>query len=138
MTYAELIERHRSLQKVDWFAASDYFGSQYIDKPIKLPLVDQDTTEEVHLFLSSEKGPHKHKRYTVRAFWSESGRITTIGPFCVFTKGEAQDFLALLTRAPRRLEDILKAHEETHMSNSFEEVHDTFNKVFTGFDEECL
>jgi len=40
-------------------------------------------------FLTSEKGPHGPRRYTVRQFNPQGGDVSTVGEFNVLTKDEA-------------------------------------------------
>ena len=48
---------------------------------------------QVWLFVTSEKPPHGERAYNLRRM-SETGDITTVGEFCVLTRGQARHALS--------------------------------------------
>lgn len=112
MTIEQIKKRHEKTRTehnpVNWFKADNWFKTQIESEPVRLRLMGQDRDEQVYLFLTSEKAGRQYpRRYSVRKFFYESGRVDTCGPFCLMTNEQAEEVLETLTFQPIDLEHLI-------------------------------
>jgi hypothetical protein len=123
MTFDKMIERHTqtlTAERANWFhpRSMRYFGTvlELEPLPIKLPKGEAP----VFLFITSDRPQGGPKKFSVRSFYWESGRVGTVGPFYFFTERQARQVLNTLRKYS--IETLIEFHDKTKLYTDWKEI----------------